>query len=55
MKLLRPFLCALLFALTSGLLAGCATTDSSDNLSSTPWNQPADWEGPLPSTINQGR
>ncbi|HUD49310.1 MAG TPA: hypothetical protein VMR33_20950 [Candidatus Baltobacteraceae bacterium] len=50
MKILRLSLCALFLALA----AGCAT-DNSDNVSSLPWNTPQDWEGPLPSSINQGR
>jgi len=54
MKILRTVFCAFLFVLAAEILAGCAT-DNPDNISSTPWNQPAGWEGPLPSTINQGR
>jgi hypothetical protein len=44
----------LALAATTGLLAGCATDDP-DNLSSTPWDSPKGWEGPMPSTFNQGR
>jgi hypothetical protein len=54
MKILRIVFCAFLFAITAEILTGCAT-DGQDDISSTPWNQPANWEGPLPSTINQGR
>jgi type IV secretory pathway VirB2 component (pilin) len=52
MKILRTVLRALALAMAAGWLAGCAT-DSND--SSMPWNTPQSWEGPLPSTINQGR
>jgi type IV pilus biogenesis protein CpaD/CtpE len=52
MKVLHTILCVLFLAAAAGLLAGCAT-DNSD--SSIPWNTPQDWEGPMPSTINQGR
>lgn len=58
MKILRTVLCALLFVITAEFLVGCATDNTDnpdDNISSTPWNRPAGWEGPLPSTINQGR
>jgi type IV pilus biogenesis protein CpaD/CtpE len=54
MKVLRTVFCALLFVIAAAVLSGCAT-DNPDNISSVPWNQPADWEGPMPSTINQGR
>jgi hypothetical protein len=54
MKILRTVFCVFFFAATALVLAGCAT-DNSDDISSVPWNQPAGWEGPLPSTINQGR
>jgi hypothetical protein len=52
MKNLRTILCALILAAAAGWLAGCATDSE---LSPNPWNQPQSWEGPLPSTINQGR
>lgn len=54
MKLLRTILCALLFVAIAQIFSGCAT-DNTDDIVQTPWNQPAGWEGPLPSTINQGR
>ncbi|MGD0813423.1 MAG: hypothetical protein ABSA83_07455 [Verrucomicrobiota bacterium] len=54
MKILRTVFCALLFVIAAVVLSGCAT-DNPDSVSSVPWNQPADWEGPMPSTINQGR
>jgi hypothetical protein len=54
MKILRTVFCAFLFVIAAEILSSCAT-DNPDNISSTPWNQPADWEGPMPSTINQGR
>lgn len=54
MKILRLTLCALFLGLAAGLMTGCATNDP-DNVSSLPWNTPQSWEGPLPSTINQGR
>jgi hypothetical protein len=52
MKKMRAFLCALVLAGAAGWLAGCAT-DS--DVSALPWDRPTGWEGPLPSTINQGR
>ena len=54
MKILRPVFCAFVFVIAAEILAGCAT-DNPDNISSVPWNQPVGWEGPMPSTINQGR
>jgi hypothetical protein len=54
MKPLRFILCSLLFVFAAEFFIGCAT-DNPDDVSSTPWNRPAGWEGPLPSTINQGR
>jgi hypothetical protein len=54
MKTLRLSLCALFLALAAGCFTGCATDDS-ENVSSIPWDTPQSWEGPLPSTINQGR
>jgi hypothetical protein len=54
MKMLRTVLCALLLGTAAGLLGGC-DTDDADDIPQTPWNQPQSWEGPLPSTINQGR
>ncbi|MGD0413074.1 MAG: hypothetical protein ABSC18_15390 [Verrucomicrobiota bacterium] len=53
-NILRKILIALLLAGAAGLLAGCATEDP-DNIDTKPWNVPQGWEGPLPSTINQGR
>jgi len=56
MKILRTVFCAVLFVAAAQIFVGCATDNAGDeNISSTPWNQPAGWEGPLPSTINQGR
>jgi hypothetical protein len=52
MKNLRVMAYALILAVAAGWLAGCAT-DS--DVSTLPWDQPQGWEGPLPSTINQGR
>jgi len=54
MKNWRMFICALLLAAAGLSLTGCAS-DNPDNISSLPWNQPQGWEGPLPSSINQGR
>jgi len=54
MKSWRLILSVLLLAGAGLALTGCQT-DNPDNVSSLPWNQPQDWEGPLPSTINQGR
>lgn len=53
-NILRAILFALLLAGAAGLLAGCATDDP-DNRDTKPWNVPQDWEGPMPSNINQGR
>jgi len=55
MKFWRIILCALLLAGAGLALTGCATDNNPDNVSSLPWNAPQDWEGPLPSSINQGR
>ncbi|HEX4122831.1 MAG TPA: hypothetical protein VH619_19625 [Verrucomicrobiae bacterium] len=54
MKILRIILCAVFLALAGWTFTGCATDDS-QNVSSIPWNTPQDWEGALPSNINQGR
>ena len=54
MKNWRTLICALLLGAAAVALTGCAS-DNPDNVSSLPWNQPQDWEGPMPSTINQGR
>jgi hypothetical protein len=54
MKILRPVFCAVLFVIAAEFLTACAT-DNSDGVAQTPWNQPASWQGPFPSTINQGR
>jgi ABC-type oligopeptide transport system substrate-binding subunit len=53
-RILRIFLLALFAAGAAGLLASCATDDS-QSISSMPWDRSQPWEGPLPSTINQGR
>jgi|GEM_PF-2041802 hypothetical protein len=53
-KLLRLFLFALFAASAAGLMTGCATDDS-QGVSTIPWDKSQPWEGPLPSTINQGR
>ena len=53
-RILRIFLLALFAAGAAGLLTSCATDDS-QGLSSLPWDRSQPWEGPLPSTINQGR
>lgn len=48
-------LCAILGGLVLAM-TGCGTVaDDSRNVSSRPWNAPKTWEGPLPSTINEGR
>jgi heme A synthase len=54
MKRLRTIVCALVLVAAAGFLAGCVT-DEDAGLSPNPWNQPQGWEGPLPSSINQGR
>jgi type IV pilus biogenesis protein CpaD/CtpE len=50
-NLLRTVLFALLLASAAGLLSACATDDPDTK----PWNVPQGWEGPMPSSINQGR
>ena len=50
----RTVFLALLLAASALVVAGCETSDP-DNLSSMPWNQPKDWEGAMPSSINNGR
>ncbi|HON07054.1 MAG TPA: hypothetical protein PLW02_03020 [Verrucomicrobiota bacterium] len=38
------------------LTTGCGTVaEDSSNVSTRPWNTPKSWEGPLPSTFNEGR
>jgi hypothetical protein len=51
---LRTVLFAFLLAGVAGMLTGCLTDDT-DERDSKPWNAPQSWEGPMPSTINQGR
>jgi predicted outer membrane lipoprotein len=53
-NIFRTFLFGLLLAGAAGLLNGCATEDP-DEADRKPWNVPQGWEGPMPSTINQGR
>jgi hypothetical protein len=53
-NILRIVLFALLLAGATGLLSSCATDDP-DSIDPKPWNPPQDWEGPFPSTMNQGR
>jgi hypothetical protein len=53
-NLLRKVLCALFLAGVTGLFTGCATDDPND-LSTMPWDKTQGWEGPMPSTMNQGR
>ncbi len=36
-------------------LAGCASTQDSENASVRPWNTPKGWENGLPSTMQEGR
>jgi uncharacterized lipoprotein YmbA len=35
----------LLLLLTALLAGGCATTKDEENVSTIPWNRPANWEG----------
>ena len=44
----------LLASLALGL-AGCASTEDSNNASVRPWNAPQGWENGLPSTMTEGR
>ena len=36
-------------------LCGCASTDSEDDVSARPWNQPRHWETGLPTGMYEGR
>jgi len=45
----------LLLALLALGMAGCATTQDTDNASVRPWNVPMGWENGLPSTMQEGR
>jgi len=51
-NMLRKVLFALLLAGVTGLLAGCVTDQPPDP---KPWLPPQNWEGPMPSNMNQGR
>jgi hypothetical protein len=54
----HPFdsLAAMLAAvLVCFILAGCASTDDSDNVSERPWNAPRNWESGLPGGMMEGR
>jgi hypothetical protein len=54
----RTFLSGLRAALAAvfvGLLAGCASTDDSANLSERPWNAPKSWEHGMPAGMFEGR
>lgn len=41
--------------MAAALLAGCATTDDTENLSERPWNAPKSWEHGLPAGMFEGR
>ena len=45
----------LLLCAMAALVAGCATTEDSDNRSEKPWNSPKSWENGLPSEMFEGR
>lgn len=51
----RTYLRGLLAAVFVGLLAGCASTDDSANLSERPWNAPKSWEHGMPAGMFEGR
>jgi hypothetical protein len=53
-SLLRKALFALFLAGAAGLLSSCATDDPND-LSTMPWDKRQNWEGAMPSNMNQGR
>jgi hypothetical protein len=55
MKTIRGIFICLFLVSAAGLLGGCATDDPDSHISQLPWNQPQGWEGPMPSTLNQGR
>ena len=50
------YTCWRVFFLAAAALSGRGRRhDDPDNMSSMPWNTPKSWEGPMPSTFNQGR
>jgi len=50
----KPRIWLLLGLLVVSLVAGCATTDDADNISSKPWNSPEGFQnGGLPSALTQ--
>jgi uncharacterized protein YceK len=55
----KLLICLFLIGVGCGLsliLSGCGTVaEDSENVSGRPWNTPKSWEGPLPSTFNEGR
>lgn len=51
----RSRLLGALLAVGICVLAGCATTDDTENLSERPWNTPKSWEGGLPAGMMEGR
>jgi hypothetical protein len=58
MKRIRAIFWIILMGLAASWLTGCATDDPNNpdsNMARVPWNQPQNWEGAFPSTINQGR
>ncbi len=50
----RLLICLTLALVALGL-AGCASTDSSENASERPWNSPKGWENGLPMGMTEGR
>jgi hypothetical protein len=55
MKLVTRFFLGCSLLLTAWILTGCATTDSTDNEASRPWNTPRQWETGLPGFTNDRR
>jgi type IV pilus biogenesis protein CpaD/CtpE len=53
-SVLQKLFLTLVLASAAALFSGCATEDP-NNLSTMPWDKAASWEGPMPSTMNQGR
>ncbi len=59
MKIKKLIVMLMLLAVTGTITVfttGCGTVaEDSTNVSTRPWNTPKSWEGPLPSTFNEGR
>lgn len=45
----------LLIAASALFVVGCATGDSTNDVSERPWNDTQGWQGGMPSGLNEGR